>query len=144
MVVASRPKDALEETDALTLSQAAVLSISSQINDLKQLKDGWFNGDGKVVSAEGWDWVEKHLNSYFADMPTPYLYPTIEGGIRVEWSVGNNGWEVSLDINPAEQTGYWHAFRLRDDMTEEQSLNLNDPRQWGWISEQILLKEGQV
>ena len=43
-----------------------------------------------------------------SDLPLLYLYPTVEGGLRLEWPV--HGKEASLETALPLGPAYWHAY----------------------------------
>jgi hypothetical protein len=47
-----------------------------RLNELKTLKKGWLNGDGKVIT--------KAALSKAAELIVPRIYPTVDGGITLE------------------------------------------------------------
>ena len=112
------------------------LDISAQIYDLRQLKDGWLEGQGKAPSKEGLDWLSQAFDNYYSgDLPLPYLYPTEPGGVQAEWSLGRN--EITLEIDLAEHSGYFHALHMEDDIEETRRLDLGSEMQWIELKELI-------
>ena len=115
------------------------LDIFVQIESMRHLKDGWLEGAGKAPSESGLNWLAELLDRYLLDKTTPYLYPTNEGGVQVEWSL--NGWEASLEIDIDLQSGYWHVLHIDSGISEEKDLNLKTHEAWEWIVTEILSKE---
>ena len=107
------------------------LDLSAQIDDLRLLKDGWLEGHGKAPSKEGLNWLSRAFDNYYSDdLPLPYLYPTEPGGVQAEWSLGRN--EITLEIDLAEHSGYFHALQMEDDTEETRRLDLG--REICWIA----------
>ena len=79
------------------------LDIFVQIESIRQLKEGWLDGEGKIPSEVGLNWVVECFDRNLSDRVMPYLYPTVDGGLRAEWSVKK--WELSLDVNVDNQSG---------------------------------------
>lgn len=105
------------------------LDILVQIDDLRLLNDGWLEGQGKAPSKEGLDWLSQAFDNYYpSDLPLPYLYPTEPGGVQAEWSLGRN--EITLEIDLAEHSGYFHALQMEDDTEETRRLDLGSETQW--------------
>jgi hypothetical protein len=104
---------------------------------LKQLEKGWL-GDGKGVALDSKaldDLVDLSNRFYPDDMPNPYLYPTAEGGVQLEWSL--SGWEVTLEVDLRDQTGEWHVLHMeRDDQTQE-TVNLNEQSGWQFVVDSL-------
>lgn len=53
------------------------------------------------------------------DLPTPYLYPTPEGGLQAEWSLGGSNMDLMVDLKAHraewDETGpedHWNSFEL--------------------------------
>jgi hypothetical protein len=111
-------------------------NIFAQIEDLRQLKDGWLNGEGLAPSKQGLDWIAKTLDRYFTDKTAPYIYPTPDGGVQAEWSIGHL--EISLNINIKAHSAYWHSLDLNNSNVLEKHLNLNNQNDWEWIKSFIL------
>ena len=112
------------------------LDISAQIYDLRQLKDGWLEGQGKAPSKEGLDWLVQAFDKHYSgDLPLPYLYPTEPGGIQAEWSLGQN--EITLEIDLAEHSGYFHALHMEDDTEKTRRLDLGSDKHWMDLKELI-------
>ena len=105
------------------------LDISTQIDDLRLLKDGWLEGQGKAPSKEGLDWLSQAFDNYYpSDLPLPYLYPTEPGGVQAEWSLDRN--EITLEIDLAERSGYFHALEMEDDTEETLRFDLGSEICW--------------
>ena len=112
------------------------LDISAQIYDLRQLKDGWLEGQGKAPSKEGLDWLSQAFDKHYSgDLPLPYLYPTEPGGVQAEWSLGQN--EITLEIDLTEHSGYFHALHMEDDTEETRRLDLGSGTHWVALKELI-------
>lgn len=112
------------------------LDISAQIYDLRQLKDGWLEGQGKAPSKEGLDWLSQAFDKHYSgNLPLPYLYPTEPGGVQAEWSLGRN--EITLEIDLAEHSGYFHTLHMEDDTEKTRRLDLGSETHWIELKELI-------
>ncbi len=110
--------------------------VTAQLDDLRNLKDGWLDGDGLAPSHEGLNWLQaKFSDQYLDHLPLPRIYPTFEGGVQLEWSISPN--DASLEINLSDRSGYWHNLNLRTDKDEERLLNLEDGGEWDWLSARL-------
>ncbi len=120
------------------------LDLSARLDELRLLKDGWLEGRGTAPSGEGLDWLSRAFGQHYPeDLPLPFLYPTEDGGIRVEWSREPN--EVSLDINLTTHAAEWHALNMQTDAENTRSVNLNEADDWEWLVEQIQkMNEGEA
>ena len=117
-------------------------NISRQLDDIRALKNGWLDGEGRAPSQSGIDWIESRLYRYLpADLPRPYLYPTEVGGVQLEWSIESN--EVSVEINLESHLGVWHQLDLKSQRDlqpldeREREFNLDQSSAWEWIIRQI-------
>ncbi|WP_028987567.1 hypothetical protein [Thermicanus aegyptius] len=104
--------------------------------ELSLLKDGWFDGEGKALDKNGVKWFTDLFKSFYPEeLPMPYVFPTIDGGIRLEWSIGPH--EVSLESNLKTKNGYWHVLNVENEQVEERELSLDRKKDWDFISERI-------
>lgn len=106
--------------------------IRNRLDELRLLKDGWFEGWEKAPAKEGIDWLEKAFNLHYPDGTVmPHLYPTPEGGISAEWS--DDRWDFTLDIHLANRHGSWHGLDLKTGEDDARELDLEDDKDWTWL-----------
>jgi hypothetical protein len=114
----------------------APLDISARLDELRELKDGWFEGKGVAPSPDGLNWLAALFDRVFPDdLPLPYLYPTAEGGIQAEWSISSK--ELSLEVDLSAHRGAWHWLDLDTDEDDSRELDLNDAAAFEWIIAEI-------
>ncbi len=119
--------DSIEHVNALD-----PLDVGARLDELRLLKDGWLEGEGKAPPAEGVDWLERACALHYPDETVlPHLYPTPEGDIRAEWS--NDRWSLSLDVHLADKRGTWHGLDLKTDDEETRDLDLENDEAWTWL-----------
>jgi hypothetical protein len=112
------------------------LDFPSQVEELRALKDGWYDGKGVAPPTEGLDWLSDAFNENFPDdLSPPYVYPVAEGGVRFEWLFGR--WDVSLEIDLRERTGAWHSLHLDTDDEQAKPLDLSAKTDWNWMVGQL-------
>lgn len=112
------------------------LDVSARLEEFAQLKDGWLEGKGLAPSPKGLQWLSRTCESHLPDdLPFPYAYPTPEGGVQMEWGLGDT--EVSMVIDLASQAAEWHALNLKTGAETSRSLSLNETSDWKWILDQI-------
>ena len=123
------------------------LDVPARLDELRDMQDGWADGMqivsdwgsgyGKAPSHDGLDWLAASFeHNYPDDLPLPYTYPTPEGGIQMEWSIGAFEAEIEIDIN--DHVGDWFWFERTSEENEGQRLlNLDDSASWAWIAADI-------
>jgi len=95
--------------------------VPSRLQSLGLLKDGWLDGEGKAINNSFINWFSDEFERNFSpELPLPFLYPTLDGGIQAEWSINNN--ELSVIINPDQNIGLLHNLSIIDD--EEMSFEI--------------------
>ena len=108
------------------------LDVPARLDELRAMQDGWLDGAGKAPSHAGLDWLaDAFARHYPDDAPLPYAYPTPEGGVQFEWTLGVH--DISLEVNLNDRTAIWHRLDLSDvsDEGQEQELNLTNDRRVG-------------
>lgn len=129
-----------------TSTQKAALNIRARLDDFRKLTDGWAdgmqaaadwgNGYGIAPSPAGLDWLaDEFAKHYPPHAPLPYLYPTPEGGVQAEWSLGPQ--EISLEVNLATGQAWWHRLDLSTTVDAERDLTL-DAAGWQWLVSELL------
>ncbi len=97
----------------------------------------WGEGYGSAPNHASLDWFAQQFGvHYSSDLPKPYLYPTPEGGVQVEWCIGPL--EVSLEIDLDARSGDWHSLNMDSDDEDERDLDLNDAEGWCWFTDELL------
>ena len=110
--------------------------MEKRLDDIYKLRPGWLDGQGLVPNEIDLNWLENLLGLFYPkDLVTPYFYPTPEGGLLIEWPIGDE--DISLEVDFKTQTGSWHQLNLKNDAEIYQELDLNDPVDWEWIVRQI-------
>jgi hypothetical protein len=123
-----------ESVEHISLLDA--LDVPARLDELRLLRDGWFEGGGSAPNSAGLDWLsEKFTRAYPEDLPLPFVYPTPEGDIRLEWSLGPH--DLTLDIDLAKHAASLHVLNLDSDEERQDQMNLDEPAEWGRLIEQI-------
>ncbi len=106
------------------------LDIGERLEELRQLKSGWYDGHGQALSADGLKWLEEAFTRYFDDarLPLPRLFPTVEGLVQAEWSIGL--WEVTLELDLQTHVGEFQAVQVQKDEQLEKMLALDTSQAW--------------
>lgn len=112
------------------------LDVTLRLEELASLKDGWLDGKGQAPTMEKLRQLATLFDTNFdADLPLPHLYPTPDGGIQAEWSLGD--WEATLEINLDTKTGEYQALNLSDRKTHEHILPLSTSDGWKALNEAL-------
>lgn len=64
------------------------VEIEEQFDSIKKLKNGWYHGDCSAFDAKLIDTIKISLKYILNDnhfIPTPYIYPTANNEISIEW-----------------------------------------------------------
>lgn len=122
--------DRYERLDSFDMIEDAVIIESNdplaRIDELRLLKTGWLDGIGQTPSKAEFDWLERFFShQYPAALPAPYIYPTEDGGIQLEWRTANQ--DMSLEIDLASLTGDLHCFNTQTKQELAEILALDNP-----------------
>ena len=131
--------EAIESVEDLTLLEHN--DVGARLDEFRSLRQDWLDGTpAQVPSPDGLDWLTHAFElNYPGDLELPFLYPTPEGGVLAEWTVGQL--EISLGINLEQQSGEWHALNMINDEESSTRLNLKDRASWKWIADQLQASE---
>ena len=117
------------------------LDVSTRLDELSRLDDGWLDGEGKAPSQSGLQWLTECFDRFFLDeLQLPYLCPTEDGGICAEWLL--EPLNLSLEIDLENRRGYWHVVDFTNKSFTEKDIDLNLPDSWSWLCEQLKQKGG--
>jgi hypothetical protein len=114
----------------------APLDIPARLDEMRLLRDGWLEGSGKGPSHEGLDWLARAFSQFYPDdLPLPFLYPTAEGAVQAEWTLGPA--EITLEIDLETRRGNWHALNTETDAEAARELNLGEANDWRCLTAEI-------
>lgn len=109
------------------------LDIETRVEELAQLQDGWLDGKGSALDRTALMCLAQAFDERFGpELPLPYLYPTPEGGVQAEWTLGR--WEVSLEITLPTLNADYQAVHTSTGETHEQALLLAAEDGAGWTA----------
>ena len=118
------------------MSARGTFDFGTQLAELRQIRDGWLEGNGLAPPGSGLDWLADAFDrNYPEDAPLPHLYPTERGGVQAEWSLGPN--EATLEVNLETRTGEWHALNMETGTDSERTLNCEEGEDWKWLVDQL-------
>ncbi len=129
---------------AVPVPDAGRTGVAEQVTNLRAIEKGWVDGEGEVLSSDGLRWLEGLLSQFVAEgMPTPRLYPTLEGGVQAEWSI--RSWEVSATFDLERHHAVLLAASTRDPRKDvEDEVDLDHPDGAAKLAEWITLFEEEL
>lgn len=109
------------------------LDVEIRLKELAQLQDGWLDGKGRAPDPAALTRLTQAFDERFApELPLPRLYPTPEGNVLAEWTLGP--WAVSLEIALPTLAAEYQAVHTNTSETREQSLLLAAEDGAGWAT----------
>ena len=112
------------------------LDVAFRLDEFRNLQNGWLEGEGIAPPRTGLDWLSQ---TFYQNYPTadelPYSYPTPEGGVQFEWSVGS--WEFALEVDLIAKNGEWRRLNLITQEFSSTELDLSEPKSWLDLSSEI-------
>ena len=121
---------------ATPIARTSPQDATAQLDELRRLRDGWLDGDGIAPSRTGLGWLAECLaRRYPAAAPVPYIYPTPDGGVQAEWTLGCR--EISLCIDLSSHAAEWFSVDLNTDVVAERVLHLDDAAAWAWLGNEL-------
>lgn len=118
------------------LSLLDPLDVPARLDEFRAMTDGWLEGQGEVPDTIGLDWLAAAFERLFPDeTPLPYVYPTPEGGVQMEWSSGADAMTLEIDLRSRQAEWLW--FDRRSDAEHERRLNLDETEAWEWLVAEV-------
>lgn len=114
--------------------------VAARCEELAQLKDGWLDGEGEALNKEGLKWFAAWWGNHGTqNIPLPYIYPALEGGIRLEWT--QQTWEIAAVISLESKQAELYAVDAKSHEFAENNADLNAPEGFaklaGFITEHL-------
>jgi hypothetical protein len=117
--------------------------INSRLEQLSALNDGWLDGSGIAPDTNALQNLGSLFQSHYdKSLPIPYIYPTADGGLQLEWSPED--WEATLELNLQTFDGDYQALKLSDGTSREECVTLGNPDGWLRLNQLIRQTLGQV
>lgn len=97
-----------EEGEESETRRGCPTPMNEQISTLRGLAPGWFDGEGLPYNGAQLDWLEQYLDRLvvLAGVPRPYIYPTPDGAVRVEWSAPSAEIVLTFDLSTKSIDGF--------------------------------------
>lgn len=132
--------------DMVSIESASLLDpldVLARLDDFRLLKKGWLDGYGMALSAAGLDWLSTQFTHHYpGDLRLPYLYPTEDGGIQAEWSLGEVELSLTIDINC--HIGEWHTLNMQSGEEDLARLALDDRDAWKTLCQKLRDAGGEL
>jgi len=106
------------------------LDIQWQLEGLKALKPGWFDGHGSAYDPAAIDLLSKCVDEFYNLAKNPSIYPNPDGLVNLEWD--NEAFDITLEVDPANRKGVYHSLDLQSRRSTEKTvqLDLDVDRKW--------------
>lgn len=113
------------------------LDVDARLDEFRNLRDGWLDGDGMAPKHSNLDWLSSVFGRYYpGDLPLPHTYPTVNGGVSLEWSFDVREAHVEIDLE--RRTGEWFVFNTETGKSDEdEDVNLDGPVGWQQIADHL-------
>ncbi len=111
--------------------------VGFRLEEIGLLNKGWYDGEGVGFNTSELNRFHVLFENHFAtDLPLPNIFPTPEGQIQLEWSIGDH--EASIEVNLQSLEGEFDILDCDSDESEEAHLNLNSEDAWKVVNAKIL------
>lgn len=101
----------------------------NRLQEIAALKDGWLDGDGRAFCPQGLAWLGQAWQAQASDLRQPWMYPTPEGALSLEWSLPQEDLVLTLNLQSRQAQGVWQE--------KDMLLDLGEPS--GWAALRALL-----
>jgi hypothetical protein len=103
--------------------------VTARCEELALLKTGWCDGGGVPPDREGLKWFNTAWEALERDaLPQPYIYPTEDGGIQLEWTIANS--EISAEVDLASKTAVLRSVDVATGDMKESEADLSVDAGW--------------
>ena len=110
--------------------------VPARLDSFRNLTQGWMDGREPAPDPDGLQWLADSFHSLYPDdIPLPHTFPTHDGGVQMEWSLGKHS--VILEINLDTRLGEWLLIDDAFDVKSELELDLDNHADWERLCEQI-------
>lgn len=72
--------------------------LTRRLDELAALPKGWCNGEGERIQPDAIAWVRERMPAVLSatGLAAFWLFPTVEGGVQIEWEIGP--WAAEVEI----------------------------------------------
>lgn len=94
--------------DTASLANTA-LNVSARLAELRSLPPGWLDGEGAPLPESGVTWFDSVWGNHWPkDAPLPHIYPSIDGGIHLEWFSPKSSVTAEVDLTKRSAAVHMH------------------------------------
>lgn len=98
----------------------------ARIDELRLLKPGWLDGRGEVPTPDQFSWLEGFFShGYPSSLAAPLIFPTAEGGVQLEWTLGAA--EITLEVDLSSKQGELHSYDFSSEEEVFKPIDMGDP-----------------
>lgn len=126
---ASDSPRAVEQLREVTVLEP--LDIQWQLEGLRALRDGWFDGHGTAYDPATIDKLGQALEAFYALGKLPSIYPNPQGLVNIEWD--NAAFDITLEVDPNTLKGEYHALDLTTKRSETKQIALGEGDDQLWL-----------
>ena len=110
------------------------LDVSARVEQMSLLRDGWHDGEGRAPMRDGLRWFATAWQSHWpSESPLPRLFPTLEGGVQAEWTIGQVS--ISAEVDLVTRLAALLVVKTQSgDIVTDETVNLASGEGWKTIS----------
>lgn len=123
----------------MSTHDAAACRMTKRLAELAALEEGWHDGEGRAPNPAQLQWLQSLWGSPQAhSWPAPFLYPTLEGGVLLEWD--SAAYAVSVEFAAGARTAEVLVVDLQgvaQALAVDASFDLQDGAAWTHLFTQL-------
>jgi hypothetical protein len=117
------------------------MDVGARLDEISNLKDGWLNGKGFVPERAKLDWFNGQFDEYYPEEALlPFVYPTAEGNIQLEWTFKHT--ECSLEVDLSRKTGDWFCIDTNTSKEDSMTFDLSNESGWNSLADKLITYGG--
>lgn len=99
--------------------------LDERFAEMEALEEGWLDGEGHAISPSALSSAKERIEFAISkEIPIPYIYPTPEGHLSIEWE-SNNDYDVTAIFK--EKSIFIMAINTKTDEENVMVLPANIP-----------------
>lgn len=109
------------------MTQLNLQNLKARVDELGELDNGWLDGEGEPLDPQGLVRISDALQELYeqSGIPIPYIYPTPDGNVQAEWTIGS--WELNTVIDLASGKADVVAVNIDTNADAEAKINIYSP-----------------